>query len=331
MQKITKRTVRLIISGLICQPAIVVMFAPLLYMVTPFASYQWIVEKSVQFMWFYFMTAIFLLIISRKYWMFLCFGCCAALCMFMKTNSNEAFAYADKTNAFAIKVANYNVSNAINNIDTLIAGIANSEADLLSIQEVNPVLDSIFRNRLVKKFPNIYSYKSADFYGMMILSKYPFGKADTFSYRGIPNMIGCINIEKEKCKLHFISSYLLPPFNAQTYEIMRGHLGTIAYKSKEINAPLVVLGTFNTVPWSREIQDFKSIGELSDSRIGFAPTYPNNAPAMLQVPYDHIFHSQYLACTEFETVTTKATKHTGIEGVYQFVNTNAEVSNPTNK
>ena len=331
MQKLKKRTVRLILSALICQPAIVVMFASVLYKVTPFASYQWIVEKSTQIMWFYFASAIVLLITSHKYWMFLSFGCCAALCMFMKTTSNEAFAYADKTDALAIKVANFNVSHAVNNIDTLIAGITDSEADLLSIQEVNPKLDSILRNRLHLIFPNIYSYKSVDFYGMMICSKYPFGKTDTFSYQGIPNLVGCINIEKENCKLHFISTYLLPPFNAQTYEQMRGHLGTIAYKSQEINAPLVVLGTFNTVPWSREIQDFKAIGELSDSRIGFAPTYPNNVPSILQVPYDHIFHSKYLTCTEFKTVTTKATEHTGIEGVFQFVKSDEKISSPTHK
>ena len=331
MQKITKRTVRLVLSGLICQPAIVVMFASVLYTVTPFSSYQWLIEKSTQIMWLYFAAAIVLLIAGRKYWMFLCFGCCAALCMFMKTTSNEAFAYADKTDAFAIKVANFNVSHAVNNIDTLISGIADSEADLLSVQEVNPRLDSIFRKRLSAIFPYIYSYKSADFYGMMILSKYPFGKTDTFSHQGIPNIIGCINIEKEKCKLHFISSYLLPPFNAQTYETMRGHLGTIAYKSKEINAALVVLGTFNAVPWSREIQDFKTIGELSDSRIGFAPTYPNNVPSMLQVPYDHIFHSKYLVCTEFKTVKTKATEHTGIEGVFQFINADEKIPIPTHK
>jgi endonuclease/exonuclease/phosphatase (EEP) superfamily protein YafD len=320
MKKISRRTLRLVTSFLIAFPALIVMFAPSVYAFTPFASYQWLIQKSVQMMWIYFGVAIILLMFAKKYWMFLSFGCCAALCMFLKYTSNDAFAFAEKTQGMEIKIANFNISSVTDSLESVAKSIGECDADLISIQESNPVEDSLLRLRLVSHFPYIYSHKSKDYYGMMIFSKFPFGKVDTFTYKGIPNIIGCVNIDKEKCKFNFIASYLLPPVNANAYEQLRGHLGTIAYKAKLIHEPLVTLGTYSTVPWSPEIQDFKAIGELSDSRLGFTPTYPNTSPTFFQVPYDHIFHSKYLKCIGFKTIKTASKEHTGIEGIFQFIN-----------
>ena len=326
MKIVGSKGLRLIVSSLVCLPAIVVMFAPFVYAFTPFGSYQWLIEKSAQILWVYFFSAIILLIFSKKYWMFLSFGCCAALCVFMKNMSNDAFDYAEKTDDLTIKVANFNLSSVTDSLEAVAKNIDNCEADLISLQEVSPMEDSILRLRLQKNYPNVYSMKSKEYYGMMVFSKYPFEKNDTFSYHGIPNIIGCINIDKDNYKLHFISSYLLPPFNATAYENFRGHLGTIAYKVKALNVPMITMGTYSSVPWSPEIKDFKDIGELSDSRLGFAPTFPNNAPIMFQVPYDHIFHSKHLKCLDFKTIKTSSKGHMGIEGIFQFVKNNENLS-----
>lgn len=330
MKIIGRRSLRLIVSALVCFPAIVVMFAPSVYTFTPFASYQWLIEKSVQIVWLYFFGAIILLMLSKKYWMFLAFGCCAALCVFMKNMSNDAFSYAEKTDDLTIKIANFNLSSVGDSLESVANNIAHCEADLISLQEVNPLEDSILRLRLKENYPNVYSMKSKEYYGMMVFSKYPFEKNDTFSYRGIPNIIGCINIDGQKCKLHFISSYLLPPFNATAYEYFRGHLGTIAYKVKALNVAMVTLGTYSAVPWSPEIKDFKDIGALHDSRLGFAPTFPNTAPIMFQVPYDHIFHTKHLKCLDFKTIKTNSKGHMGIEGIFQFVKNNENLSTTKN-
>jgi endonuclease/exonuclease/phosphatase (EEP) superfamily protein YafD len=314
-----KKFLRLIISLMVCTPAILVMFSAFFLNYTPFFSHKLLIEKSVQIVGIYMISAIILLIYNRRYWMFLAFGCCAALCMFLKTTSNEKFDYEEKTNDLAITIANFNVSHTQDSVQTIINSIKNCKADLLSIQELSPSLDTIFQQSLKSTYPNIYSYSSPDNNGMMICSKYPLGRTDTFTYHGLPNILGCINIEKENCKLHFISCYLLPPYNLERYKELRSHLGTIAYKAKEIDAPLVAIGTFNTVPWAPEIQDFKQNGALEDSRLGFEPTYPNSVPSMLQVPYDHIFHSKYLKCVGFGAINASGTDHMGIKGTFQFV------------
>jgi exonuclease III len=321
MIKTRKRTLRLLMSMMVSFPVIVVLFASAMYFLTPFASFQFIISKSVLAIWLYFLAAIILLIRSKRYWMFLCFGCCAALCLFMKNSTNKAFAYAEKTEGIAFKIANFNATSDVDYADFQRV-IKNNDADLLCIQEVSDSLNIFLTDSLKKQYPFFSSIKRKDFYGMMVFSKFPFGKIDTVFYQNIPNLVGCINIDKEKCKLNFVSSYLLPAYNATSYEQMRGHLGNIATKVLEINQPTIAIGTYSTVPWAPEIIDFKALGKLTDSRLGITPNTPKQITSILSSSYHHIFHTKNIQCVDFHSIVTNGSTETGIIGTYQFISEN---------
>ena len=62
--------------------------------------------------------------------------------------------------------------------------------------------------------------------------------------------------------------------------------------------------------WTNEIREFRSNTKLTNSRRGLSD-------GNLRVPYDHIFFSEALECTEFKEMKDENQNYIGILGTYQ--------------
>lgn len=307
-----KRRVRLGLTILLLLPALLVIFAPAVY------SFKWLVDYSVQVMFAYLGIGFVFLIFSKNYWLGLTWGSCMILSMFLKYTSNQAFSFETPTGGRIIKIANYNVSFVEDSVViNLTRSILENEAQLISIQEMTPDLDSIIIDEVKAKYPYTYSLRRADYYGMLVLSSIPFIQIDTFNFGNIPNIIGSLSIDGSEKTIDFIISYCQPSFSSLTYQQLKEHLKTIAMKAKQSKHPIITMGTYNTVPWAPEVQDFKKIAQLNDSRLGLAPTTASSSNPLFQIPIDHIFHSNSLKCTNFQAITHRNIAHLGIEGTYE--------------
>jgi endonuclease/exonuclease/phosphatase (EEP) superfamily protein YafD len=299
--KDSQQTSKIIFSGLMVLPALIVLFAPAIY------SFKWLVDYTVQVMLAYLAGGFIFLIFSSNYWLSLSWGCCVFLCIFLKYTSNKAFSFDPPTGGKIIKVSNYNISFVEDSIEYLVRSIQENNADLVSIQEVTPNLDTFLILKLKEKYPNHYSLKRADYYGMLIFSNYPFENVDTFN----------LTINGIKNGFHFIVSYCPPSFSNSTYQLVRDQLKAIANEAKKIDGPIITMGTYNSVPWAPEIQDFKKIASLNDSRLGFTPSTSSSSYPLFQIPIDHIFHSNLLKCTNFRALGYHRFAHLGVEGTFE--------------
>lgn len=312
-----KKRVRLGLSILLLLPALLVIFAPAVY------SFKWLVDYSVQVMFAYLGIGFVFLIFSKNYWLGLAWGSCMILSMFLKYTSNQAFSFETPTGGRIIKIANYNVSfvedSVINNITK---SILDNDAQLVSIQEMTPAMDSLMIEGVKEKYPYSYSLKRADYYGMLVFSTIPFIEIDTFNFGIIPNIKGTLSVDGGEKKMDFIISYCQPSFSSLTYQQLKEHLKMIALKAKQAKNPIITMGTYNTVPWAPEVQDFKKIAQLNDSRLGLAPTTASSSNPLFQIPIDHIFHSNDLKCTNFQAISLHKIAHLGIEGTYEVIANN---------
>jgi endonuclease/exonuclease/phosphatase (EEP) superfamily protein YafD len=307
-----RRRVRLGLSMLLLLPALLVIFAPAVY------SFKWLVDYSVQVMFAYLGAGFLFLILSKNYWLGLTWGSCIVLCLFLKYTSNQAFSFETPTGGKIVKIANYNVSFVEDSVVTnLTRSILENNAQLISIQEMTPDLDSLVVDGVKEKYPYVYSLKRADYYGMLVLSSSPFIEIDTFNFGTIPNIRGSLAMDGGEKKVDFIISYCQPSFSSSTYQQLKEHLKMIATKAKQSPNPIITMGTYNTVPWAPEVQDFKKIARLNDSRLGLAPTTASSSNPLFQIPIDHIFHSSSLKCTNFQAITYRTFTHLGIEGTYE--------------
>lgn len=93
--------------------------------------------------------------------------------------------------------------------------------------------------------------------------------------------------------LSVILTHPLPPVSASASAALFTELDTIAARARTM-PHVLVMGDFNTTPWSRPFRRMLAISGLCDSRDGFGlqPTFPSS-PWPLRIPIDHLLH----ACT----------------------------------
>lgn len=271
---------------------------------------------SVQIMLSYLLLGLTFLMLKGYRLMYISFACCAVLCLFLKYTTNSDISPLKLATEETIDIAHFNVG-AGPDYETMVQQILGSDADLVSLQEVSPDWDGVLQEALSEKYPYSKTVVRFDPFGLAVYSKLPLNNLDTFVCANVPNIIGTVDMARSDKEICFIASHALPPFYSSDYKRLRKHLHRIADYVTEASCPVITIGNYNAVPWSYEIQDFRSVSRLNDSRRGFLPT-SNGSFSIFQLPSDHIFHSEQLECIHFEDINDQELGHIGIKGAYQF-------------
>jgi len=277
-------------------------------------------EYALQIMFGYLLLGLLLLILKQPKLMFTSFIACSILAIHLKTNTNPDLKKPQPTkNQSIIDIALINVSNINEDPDGAIQAMLTSEACILSIPDIDPMVYDFLRDTLAEKFPFCTQRIGFD-PGVAVFSKYKINNQDTFFVEDLPNIVGSIKPEGQEQELFFISSTTLPPFYTKDYDRLKKQLNRIAEKASAINAPILTLADYNLVQWSDEIHDFRHKAGLKDSRRGFSPAAAGNNVfgSFFESPRDHIFFSEHFKCIGFENLQSSSEQHLGIQGSFQF-------------
>ncbi|PKQ45305.1 endonuclease/exonuclease/phosphatase family protein [Confluentibacter flavum] len=113
-------------------------------------------------------------------------------------------------------------------------------------------------------------------------------------------------------KLTFFGTHPPPPSPTEedTSKERDGEIVMIGKKVKTYDNPVIVVGDFNNVAWSKSSKLFKKISGLIDPRIGrgFFSTYHANYK-LLRFPIDLFFHSNSIFIEEFKTLENIGSDH----------------------
>ncbi len=299
---------QLALSTLIIMGALFCIFTPNYFLFKMGAKFAGIIMLGYLGLGFVFLIA------NQTKLMFTSLICCAGLCIFLKNSSNSAFHHPIQTSEAIIKVAHFNISASDEDYDGTIDVILNTEADLISIQEVTPDWHYLLEEKLKEKYPYSNTVVRFDPFGIAVYSKLPFSSIDTFYHEEIPNLMGSIQIGESNQDFHFISSHTMPPLYSSAYDNMKNHILKIAEKAQSVSAPIMTFGELNAPPWWQEIKDLREKAGLHDSRrsasYGFSEIFQN--------PVDYIFYSNHFECVGFENINGNSSSHLGISGTYQF-------------
>lgn len=250
---------------------------------------------------------------------FVTFGCCALLCLFLKFNTNTSAKIFPITDQPKFTVAHFNLANGDPEPEITFSTMQQCDADLISIQEVTPLWDSLLHSNLVHLYPYFYRMVDIGLYGMSVYSRQPIVALDTFYYQDIPNIIGQVSVSDVNQKLiSFIMSHTMPALSSDTYGHLQKHLKLIASKCARIRQPLITLGQYNAVTWSNEIQNFREQSRLLDSRQLPRTQLNGSILPFFDIPEDYIFYSRHFNCLAFETLTSPNSSHLGIKATLQY-------------
>lgn len=265
-------------------------------------------EYSVHIMLGMLVFSIFSMIVGKTKVMFVGLACTAALCIFLKNASHHTLKLPEANTEPKINIAHINLGNVTYGFNAIIEILNDENIDIVSFQEYTPYWKNILYDELDDKFPYSALEVRIDPYGLAIYSKMPFAAADTFLCQGIPNMSVVVN--KDSKYFQVISTYLTPALDNKSLSVAAQQLNVLANKINETNIPLIALGEYNMVYWTNEIRGFRAKTNLENSRRGLVE-------GNLRVPYDHIFFSDELECTQFKELKDQTQNYIGIMGTYQ--------------
>jgi endonuclease/exonuclease/phosphatase (EEP) superfamily protein YafD len=209
-----------------------------------------------------------------------------------------------------LTAAHFNLSNAASPAE-LSKSVLASSADLLSLHEVTPGWTGWLQDSVALAYPHHHTMVDLGIFGMALYSKHPFTSIDTFYYNEVPNLRACI--EKDGTGICFLSVHTEPALNEPSMRRLVEHLDAVTAEVGSMDAPLLVLGDFNSVSWSQELQHFMSQAGLLESRSGFMDIQKS----FRNVPVDHIFYSRAFNCADFDALTNGSGRHLGIRAKFR--------------
>jgi endonuclease/exonuclease/phosphatase (EEP) superfamily protein YafD len=113
-------------------------------------------------------------------------------------------------------------------------------------------------------------------------------------------------------KFQLLMVHLPGPWTPDGAKQYRKHIDGIVQWVNEQDDPVVVMGNFNSTPWSAHFSDLLQKTGLNNSQIGFGiqPTWPASGGFPIgEIPVDHCLHSEQLVTVERGSGPTNGADH----------------------
>jgi endonuclease/exonuclease/phosphatase (EEP) superfamily protein YafD len=245
--------------------------------------------------------------LSKSRVMYTGMACCAALCLFLKGESNGSIVFPSKNDQAGFEVLHLNLSSISDNYDEALDLILTQDADFISFQEVTPEWNLFLKQNLSEVYPFNATIVKIDPFGKAIYSKKQINIKENLYTEEQPLL--SISFTENGRDIRLVSAYLSQSIDRQGLNNAKKILEKLSSIVSESEEAVMVIGDFNLTYWSNGIREFRSKSELNNSRrtISLSSFY---------IPYDHIFYSDEIECTEFEEIDTQD-GHFAIKGSYQ--------------
>ena len=212
----------------------------------------------------------------------------------------------------SISVLSINVNQFNQEYSRLISIVQRVNPDILLTMESN----EDWKNALTElelKYSYLKSISLENTYGMHFYSNVKVRNVEEnyFMADDVPSIKAQLETAEGRS---FIFYGIHPPPPSPTEEPTSkerdGELMVIAKQARKSNLPIIVVGDFNNVAWSRSAKLFRKISGLVDVRIGrgFVSTF-HAKYKLLRFPIDLLFHSKDIQIQEFKTLEHIGSDH----------------------
>jgi endonuclease/exonuclease/phosphatase (EEP) superfamily protein YafD len=183
------------------------------------------------------------------------------------------------------------------NTDTraVLDAVARHDPTVVLMQETNARWIEELRP-LAIAYPYSVQQPRADNFGIALFSKLPFeaSRVVYFEDEDVPSVFASLRVGARTVSI--LGVHALPPVSAEYAANRNAHLAGIAAFARRAEPPLLVIGDFNTTPFSPVYRRLVRDSGLHDARIGrgLNATWPTQFPPLL-IPIDHCLYSDGLS------------------------------------
>ena len=178
--------------------------------------------------------------------------------------------------------------------------VNNQVADIVFLQEITPttlplIVDQLKNYRLVAAEPKTNSHGSAMFVpldsSLEIIQKH-IVQVPNYSQRPLLT----VDVRLGKTVLSLMSVHITRPGTPRASNFQNIEFQSVAdwgRRQMDAGKSVVIIGDFNSTPWSQRLRKMLVRGELKNSQQGWIwqMTWPGNVPILFQIAIDHCLHS----------------------------------------
>ena len=214
----------------------------------------------------------------------------------------------------ALRALSLNVSFYSRNYDEVLTLIEETSPDVVGLVEINTrwmeelaSIDARYKHRVVYARPRGS--------GVALLSRFPFREAEVREFSGTQRRyaIGTLDVDGEPLVLAV--AHAASPLGGKASAAARnGQLATLADIRMEFaDREVLLMGDFNTSPWSLAFRRLLDGSGLRDAAQGFGyrPTWPAERP-WLGIPIDHHVVSDGIVVQSFSVMGPTGSDHLAV-------------------
>ncbi|MCB9235333.1 MAG: endonuclease/exonuclease/phosphatase family protein [Bacteroidia bacterium] len=214
-----------------------------------------------------------------------------------------------------LRVAHFNVLEENDDHDLLICNAMDTQADLLSFQEVDDTWADSLNELLAMEYPYSRIIPRENHLGMALFSKYPLRDLHEKEYDGLPNLSGRVCLPAG-C-VGFVASNSPRSTTSDSIARRNAHLHQLENWLQEMKGPKIAIGDLQMAPLSAQMDTFQLQTRMLDSRQSLSAR-----AGALTIPseefVDYIFHSEELNCLGFSHLDSTRSGQPGILGWYKW-------------
>ncbi|CUH18338.1 hypothetical protein JSE7799_00434 [Jannaschia seosinensis] len=212
-----------------------------------------------------------------------------------------------------LMVANVQQSNETS--EALFRMVEKVDPDVFVVLETDPWWDAALTEmdgRFPYKAQFVPEGEDTGAFGMHLLSRHPLIGSETIFYFGndTPTILADIALPGG-APVQVVAVHPRPPLYWSQPTTMRdAHLLTAALEARASEAPTVVAGDLNAVPWERTLRRAMRIGELLDPRVGrgLYPTYDVQS-WLMSWPLDQVLFEDRFALSKWLVLPSFGSDH----------------------
>lgn len=199
-----------------------------------------------------------------------------------------------------LRILSANVNRNNQQPRLLLALVQELEPDLVAVIEATPAYMAGLE-LLRAAYPYTVGENQLNPDGSVLLSRRPLTEAEVLQFTdgSYPTIVARVD---GASALTVIATHPPPPRGARRLQTRTEEMAAIAAIVAERPEPVVVVGDFNSTPWSPYFMDLLAATRLRDARLGFGLqlTWPTHQP-LLRIPIDHALVGERLVVHDFRT------------------------------
>lgn len=205
-----------------------------------------------------------------------------------------------------LRVLQMNVLQPNTAHDAAIVQALESDADLISVQEVSPEWAQALQSGLQRRYPYVHIEPRTDCYGIALFSKHPFQAVRTITMRGDPFVEAYVEVHGRPVRM--LAVHATSPISYGHFRRRNDQLELLGRYVARDDTATILIGDLNTVPWDQAFRRFCSRSGLHSLTPLSHRTWPSVGPFAV-IPLDHVLATDGISSTTIRTVPIKGSDH----------------------